>query len=228
MENRNQARDGCEPEPEKSEVGFDAELSPFTPEVATSVGLLLCGVDGAEAITLVDGLRAALWPGCRAEVIVLDDHGDPGRRALFEAVRDLPERAHFVPRPAGGTVGQLDAMTSTATCEFLLFPTGGAIPFEGLERAMRQMWVDGSDAALIVSDPASVITRDLSSADAAGRLAVSLGVGARRPPNRLVVMRRWVARWLLTDVERSLDPIEELADRGRLLGFAMAVVAAAD
>lgn len=228
MENRKQARDGREPAPEHSEVGFDAEGSPLPPDVSTSVGLLLCGVDGAEAITLVEGLRAALLPGCRAELIVLDDHGDPGRRALFEALRDLPERVHFVPRPAGGTVSQLDAMTATATCELLLFPTGGAVPFQGLEGALRQMWVDGSDAALIVSDPGSVVTPDLSSADAAGRLAVSLGVGAIRPPDRLVVMRRWVARWLLTDVERSLDPVEELADRGRLLGFAMAVVAAAD
>lgn len=171
-------------------------------------------------------LRDALPSGCRAELIVLDDHGDPGRRALVDAVRGLPERAHFVPRPPGGRVGELDAMTAMATCELLLFPTGPAVCFEGLAEVLRRMWVDGADAAVLDDPVAPVVTAGLAAGDAAARLAELIGVGGGRPPGRLVVVRRWVARWMLSEIDRALDPVEEFCDRGRLLGLGLAVVPA--
>jgi hypothetical protein len=192
--------------------------------VATSVGLLLAGCDASEAVGMAGRLRAALPPGCRAELIVLDDQGDPSRRELFDAVRELPERAHLVPRPEGGRVSELDAMTSMATCELLLFPTGPDVRFDGLGDALRRMWVDGADAAVLDEPGAPVVTAGLAAGDAAGRLAELIGVGAGRPSNRLVVVRRWVARWMLSEVDRALDPVEEFRDRGRLLGLGLAVV----
>jgi predicted regulator of amino acid metabolism with ACT domain len=34
-----------------------------------------------------------------------------------------------------------------------------------------------------------------------------------------VVVRRWVARWLLNEIGRALDPVAEFADRARILGL---------
>ena len=55
--------------------------------------------------------------------------------------------------------------------------------------------------------------------EAAGALAEWLGLAGVAIPGRLVVMRRWVARWLFNEIARAIDPAEEIADRARLLGI---------
>jgi hypothetical protein len=193
--------------------------------VATSVGLLLAGCDEATAVRLIRDLRSALPQGCRAELIVLDDHGDPARRTLFNTVRQMPERAHFVPRPSGGRVSELDEMTAMATCELLLVPTGPSTRFDGLGEVLRRMWIEGADAAVLDDPDSPAMSTALAAGGAAERLAELIGVAAGRPPDRLVVLRRWVARWMLSEIDRALDPVEEFRDRGRLLGLELTVVA---
>jgi hypothetical protein len=39
------------------------------------------------------------------------------------------------------------------------------------------------------------------------------------PPGRLVILRRWVARWLLNEITRAISPAAEVADRTRLMGI---------
>ena len=110
-------------------------------------------------------------------------------------------------------------MTSMATCDFLLVPTSTDASFAMLGDALRRMWVEGADRGGGGSRRcARRDRRPCCRWHAAGRLAQLLGIGAARVPERLVVVRRWVARWLLSEVDRSLDPAEEISDRGRLLG----------
>lgn len=61
----------------------------------------------------------------------------------------------------------------------------------------------------------------LAAPDAAARVAAWLGLSEDPVPGRLVVMRRWVARWLLSDVGRAVAPVEEFADRARVLGLSV-------
>jgi len=79
-------------------------------------------------------------------------------------------------------------------------------------------------------DPASGPPKELTSLDvtameraavleAAGALAEWLGLAGAGVPGRLVVMRRWVARWLFNEISRVIDPADEIADRARLLGI---------
>lgn len=61
----------------------------------------------------------------------------------------------------------------------------------------------------------------LPAPDAAARVAAWLGLSEDPVPGRLVVVRRWVARWLLSDVGRAAAPVEEFADRARVLGLSV-------
>ena len=41
----------------------------------------------------------------------------------------------------------------------------------------------------------------------------------------LVLMRRWVARWLFNEITRAISPADEVADRTRLLGIGIVELA---
>ncbi len=57
------------------------------------------------------------------------------------------------------------------------------------------------------------------SEDTAARVAAWLGLAEAPVAGRVVVVRRWVARWLLNEIGRALDPVAEFADRARILGL---------
>ena len=59
----------------------------------------------------------------------------------------------------------------------------------------------------------------LPAADTAARVAAWLGLSEAPVPGRVVVVRRWVARWLLNEIGRAVDPVAEFADRARILGL---------
>ena len=61
--------------------------------------------------------------------------------------------------------------------------------------------------------------------DPSATLAAWLGLRGPVPQGRLVVMRRWVARWIFNEVTRAISPAEEVADRARLLGVGIIAVA---
>jgi hypothetical protein len=66
-------------------------------------------------------------------------------------------------------------------------------------------------------DPAAEASRTASpAADRDRRLAAALGLAPGRS-DAVVVLRRWVARFLLDDLGRAIDPLDEVLDRIRLL-----------
>ena len=86
----------------------------------------------------------------------------------------------------------------------------------------RQLFMASGPAApradrIVDPIPSSALPAD----DAAARVASWLGLSEDPAPGRLVVLRRWVARWLLSDVGRAAAPVEEFADRARVLGLSV-------
>jgi hypothetical protein len=76
------------------------------------------------------------------------------------------------------------------------------------------------DDAMAPDRASDVIVDSLLPADdTATRVAAWLGLSEAPVPGRVVVVRRWVARWLLNEIGRSLDPVAEFADRARILGL---------
>ncbi len=104
--------------------------------------------------------------------------------------------------------------------EFVLVGTGGHPRFELVEQALSWMWADGADVALIERELVGVdVAAEVDESDPAGELTRWLGLSGVVPEGRMVVMRRWVARWLFNEITRAISPAEEVADRTRLLGI---------
>lgn len=133
----------------------------------------------------------------------------------------------------GGRAAAIAAAVEQSEHEFVIVSTSGGGPFDLVASSLSYMWVDGADVALLqwesdaAGEPRGVDPDSLALAgmelqptqDAAGLLAEWLGLSGNATPGRLVVMRRWVARWLFNEISRAIDPSAELADRARLLGI---------
>jgi hypothetical protein len=177
-------------------------------------------VDSGEAsdvAALTEAMSACAAPGTRVEWLVLDDPAVPQRRAAFEELGARGLVAKFVPRSGVDRALVLDALTVPASKEFVVVCDDPGL-LRSLGGALAVLWVEGADAALVQRG---------ASGDDGGRVedSVRLTQGLRLAPGHpgpaLVVMRRWVARWLLTEIDRSLDPAAELVERGRLLGLTL-------
>jgi len=189
------------------------------PNPRTSLALLVAEVEPASLVDLVEGALREVASAGRLEVLVADDHASHQRRELLEAVDCLTVRTRLVPRPDGGRTGALDVLSAAASSEFVVAVGPGRPRLGAVDGALERMWTAGADAATLGAAP-------LGRADLppGARVAEVLGVGGRPVPDAAVVLRRWVARWLLDDVASSLDPAAELADRARLLGMGLVEV----
>ena len=159
----------------------------------------------------------------RQEYLLLDDHTDPARRDLVAALEGVGDAMRLVPRPATGRAAELDALSLSARSEFLVVSYGDRPPLNALGPALELLWSQGSDVVSLMG--AGV---DPGEGDSGSRLVDHLGFGTMGlrglPGDRVVVIRRWVARWLFSEMDRALDPADEMADRARLLGLDLLVV----
>ena len=200
---------------------LDGEL-----HVATSVSVVVPagGPVVVEVLAAMDGWRP---PQLRIEVLVAEDRNDPDRAALRDDLSRSGRSWRVIERPPGGRAGALVAAAETAENEFVLIGTGGHLPFDLVTRALSLMWSEGADAALVEGSSRTADrtpTTDATPADgppveAALVLAQWLGLRGPVEPGRLVVLRRWVARWLFHELTRAISAGDEVADRARLLGI---------
>jgi hypothetical protein len=126
--------------------------------------------------------------------------------------------------PSSGRLGALDAATAQSTGEFVIVGSSSgrdgdeARRFARLGEALGLMWVNGADA-LVLGGRRRLVVPDDGSQVADRRpehLAAALGL-RRGSSGGLVVLRRWVARFLFDGIDLAVDPLHEFADRVRLL-----------
>lgn len=192
--------------------------SPARDRIITSIAVVVAGVAPHEVSSLMHMVDRYRPGDSRVEYLVLDDHCDPNRRELLEAVGMAGDSHRVVPRPSGGWAVELDALTMAATSEFVVVLNGSCELLCPLETALGSLWIHGGDAASIRGSVGPSGTVDPG--DDAARLTSHLGLAAQGGEH-LVVLRRWVARWLLNEMDRALDPGAEFADRARLLGLTL-------
>lgn len=170
--------------------------------------------------------EAVRWapPEFRVELVL----GDP--------TPSLTERLDVLAWPwtavgaSDGRAAMLDAATSVSSGEFVIVTGAGPGSFERLEEALGLMWVNGADALVLLAGPAPSAERqdDVDPDDVADRraerLGAALGLGLGRSRG-LVVLRRWVARFLFDGIRHSIDPLHELGERVRLLELRLLEVA---
>lgn len=196
-----------------------------------SLGFVIDEPDPEAAGRLCDAIVRSAPARVRVELLLLDDHLNPRRRELVDVVDGHGDSVRLVPRPASGPCERLDAASLSSCSEFLVVPMGTTPPLSALAEASRQLFADGADVVTIVSDPVAVdlpagespdpdlLERGLP--DECDLLAGHFGLVAADPVgrDRVVLVRRWVARWLFSEVDRGVDPALEIADRARLLGL---------
>ena len=188
--------------------------------VTTSLAIVVAGLEPRDAAALVAEVQDSVPAGARQEYLVLDDHTNPSRRQLVNALQGVGDAMRLVPRPSGGRATEFDALSLSARSEFLVVALGARPPVGLLASALGLMWSRGSDAVAVVGEGVEPVEGDTGM-----QLVEYLGMrslGATAP--RVVVVRRWVARWLFSEIDRALDPGDEVADRARLLGLDMAVL----
>ncbi len=201
----------------------DERTRPSQSRIATSFGVVVAGLDPAEAASLVAEMQDAVPSASRQEYLVLDDHADSDRRALVTALEGVGDAMRLVPRPSQGRAAEYDALSLSSRSELLVVAINTVGPFPALEDAVGHMWSEGADVV-------SILGRDVSpgKGDDGALLAQYLGLRATESGGplgaRTVIIRRWVARWLFSETDRALDAADEVADRARLLGLNLLVV----
>ena len=191
--------------------------------VATSVAVVV-PAGGAAGAPVVASLADWRPERVRVEVLVVEDEHDEGRPIMREQLARSGRSWRVVARPRGGRAAALAAAAEAAEHEFVLIGNGGAPRYDLVNNALSLMWAVGGDVALVhagehdLPDPLDVD-------DPSATLARWLGLQGAGIEGRLVLMRRWVARWLFNEVTRAISPAEEVADRTRLLGIGIIEVA---
>ena len=192
-----------------------SELTRQRRGMLTSLSVLVAGVD-AGAEEQVRSVTDWAPPQFRVEFVLVAPAEGPGAGDVTRRLDDLAFAWTVVEAPAGGRGPALDRASSESTGEFVVVPGAGGDPaVDALSDALGHMWVNGADALVITSgaghpDPEVPDSR-------ADRLGAALGLCHGDGGPALVVLRRWVARFLFDEIGRAIDPVEEFADRVRLL-----------
>jgi hypothetical protein len=191
--------------------------------VATSLSVVV-PVGGAAGEPTVEALGEWAPDRMRLELLVMEADDDAGRSVLRERLARSGRSWRAVTRPPGGRAASLSAAATAAEHEFMLVGTGGRPDYLQVESALSLMWVEGADVALVAAGPGDLVDPD-DALDPSATLSAWLGLRGPVPPGRLVIMRRWVARWLFNEITRAISPAEEVADRVRLLGIGIVQMA---
>jgi hypothetical protein len=105
----------------------------------------------------------------------------------------------------------------------LMGPAGSQPFVEPTERVIRRRpWFVSPEFDVAMQPDRTtdvIVATQLPAEDTAARVAAWMGLSEAPVAGRVVVVRRWVARWLLNEIGRALDPVAEFADRARILGL---------
>ena len=185
--------------------------------VVTSISMVV-PAGGSAGERHLEGLEAWNPDRIRVEVLVMESPEDPARSTLRDRLARSGRSWRVLPRPQGGRVAALSMSAQDAEHEFVLIGSGGPSPFALIGPALSHMWAEGGDAALLdIGHQGDLIEAPVC--DTSMELAVWLGLSGVSVPGRLVLLRRWVARWLFNELTRAISPADEVADRARLLGI---------
>jgi len=204
----------------------------------TGVAVLVPADDRGPA--LVDRLLRWTPEQLRVEQVALTpvDHPDVrgGRAvALEEAIEQVGSDFVIVPMDHTVDLDQVPELLVNMWLDGadvgLMGPTGSQPTVVASERVARRRPLFESpefdDASRHDRATDVMVDSALPADDTAARVAAWLGLAEAPVSGRVVVMRRWVARWLLNEIGRALDPVAEFADRARILGLGVVELVAA-
>ncbi|MEX0767183.1 MAG: hypothetical protein WD029_01760 [Microthrixaceae bacterium] len=206
--------------------------------VRPSTSVILTGTGPINDSLLSD---ASAWQatGARLGFFAFDSHNASFATGSAGCLQRSDVAHQILPAAPGGQLLGIARAVESSEHEFVVLLSAHSDSLGFLDQCLAQMWIDGADVAVLQLDSTGDSeTTDSGLAgegiDAGKQLArwiASSGTQLRNnttgqvcSTQRVVVMRRWVARWLFNEIGRAIDPVEEIADRARLLGVAIAVI----
>lgn len=160
--------------------------------------------------------RETLLDRVRCEIILMADT-DAGVRQ--RPIRDRSTqviRPRRIEKPQGDRACVLAEAVQRSSNEFIVVCGQGHDPLTGFAEILGHMWTEGADIG-VLSREDLVSAEDGTTSDSAAQVPAWLGLSPGTPANA-IVMRRWFARWIFNEIDRAINPAEEIADRIRLLG----------
>jgi hypothetical protein len=207
----------------RADSGRCTELLERVGAVATSLSVVI-PEGGAAAEPTVAAMGEWRPERIRVELLIMEHDQDAGRSILRERLARSGRSWRSVARPPGGRAAALAAAAAAAEHEFVVVGTGGTPRYDLVETGLSLMWAEGADVALLHAGDADRVDPE-DAADPSATLSAWLGLRGAVPSGRLVLMRRWVARWLFNEITRAISPADEVADRTRLLGIGIVELA---
>lgn len=203
-------------------VGGAAPTSEVPLRTSVTAVMLDAPVGAEQVVSEFAGWSA---PQLRLELMVLGDESGRVPPMVRESIDRVGAGSRVIARPRGNRAVSMLSATEEASGEVLMLLTPGPTSFDLVARALWWMWVEGCDVALV--PPSGAESQRVSgTGDAAVQLAEWFGIGGgsaspgpQSLDGRMVLIRRWAARWLFSEIDRAIDPAEEVADRARLLGL---------
>lgn len=222
MDETGRERDGRPGAPGGSHVVVRADDAPFATEVLrrrrgmlTSLGVVVVPVGPAD-VELVRAVTDWAPPEYRVEFAVVDPPPDRQAADALELIAAHLDRLAWprtsVPDRGGRRGDVLAAAVAACSAEFVVVGRGEPPELRALGPALGHLWIQGADAVMVPADPGRFGAVGGPERRVAEMLGLVAGAGGG-----VVILRRWVARFLLDDLGRALDPVEEFLDRAGLL-----------
>lgn len=192
----------------------------------TSLTVVVPATDDA-GLALVRTVTGWAPPQFRVDFVVVTDGDasdglDPAAAAGGSVVAHHLEHLAWawdaVPGGDASRAELLDRASAVATGEFVVL-TAGAPSFDVVPAALGHMWVSAADALLVGAAHSGA-----GPEDRAALLAQALGLRSGGRPGCIVVLRRWVARFLFNDLGLAIDARDEFEDRVGLLELRLAEI----
>lgn len=199
--------------------------------VRPSTSVILTGTSPLND-SLLNAASAWQATGARLELIAFEST-EPAHAGLSSERLQRSDVAHQVLSEApGGQLLGIARAVEKSDHEFVVLMSAQSDSLGFLDQCLAQMWIDGADVAVLLpSTPEGSQTAQhrpdrttTDQGDAASQLSRWIASSGNPNAESAIVMRRWVARWIFNEIGRAIDPVQEIAERARLLGVAVAVI----
>lgn len=187
------------------------------PGIVTGLSVLVPSPDSA-TLPLVADLAGQLGQMFRLEAVVAaDDAVTLWRDSMGEGLAAASVGFRVATPAVPHRSAALDAVSGLASGEFVLLARGALPDLDLLVPGLLRVWIDGADALVMPSVPVAMDPDEEPTAIVSGHVADLAGLTGA-PLGGVLVLRRWLARYLFNELDRTIDPASEVRQRLRSVG----------
>ena len=187
------------------------------PGIVTGLSVLVPAPD-SQTVPMVAELADQLGQMFRLETIVAaDDAVSLWRDSMGEGLAAASVGFRVATPAVPHRSAALDAVSGLASGEFVLLVRGELPDLDLVVPGLLRVWIDGADALVMPSGPVTIEPDAEPTAVVSSHVADLAGLTGA-PFGGVLVLRRWLARYLFNELDRTIDPASEVRQRLRSVG----------